>query len=254
MRNAKKTPMNLKPIFLLAAVALLLPACDSEPISDANEVDAADDSDDALRSSAWAKVVCTLGAHDRCYAKTSESPELLLPVVSRCALQARVDSGDLVPVSGGWYWACDPGGKPTTFEDVLCFGSGAPPVQCFGGSGGWYTEVEPSCRATEYVDPAWNATGCADNPDLGVHVYDSVNLSPNGPTWWARAVDGYDAVHVVQPCAIPEAVAAASPYECAWDGAQPCCSCDAEKLMTCVAFDANYECPAGTSSNLMTCQ
>jgi hypothetical protein len=229
---------------IAAAVLLTLAftACDADTVPN-----------DTFRSAPWSKVVCTLGTSDRCYAKTSSSPELLHPVVSRCDLQVLVDADELTPTADGWFYACDPGGKPTTFDDVLCFYDSFTSVVCYGGSDDWYTKVEPSCTPTTFTQPAWVAAGCSFDLDPGPHQYDSVMIDPYGPTWLARAVDDYDAVTVVQECSVQGGASAANPLACSWSESQPCCACDEFGILACLAFDFPYECPAGTSTAIMAC-
>ena len=210
-------------------------------------------SEDEFRTSAWTKVICTLGTADRCYAEPIYSRDLLHPVVSRCHLQELVDAGELEPTTDGWFWACDPGGKPSTFIDVLCFYDSNTSVVCYGGSRGWYAEVTPACAPSTFTHNAWVAAGCSLDLDPGPHEYDSVMIDPYGPTWLARAVDGDDAVMVVQPCAVKNGVNAAHPLSCDWDGGLPCCSCDEDGVLSCVGFDYDFVCPTGTSTTVMAC-
>jgi hypothetical protein len=218
-----------------------------------DDYEVADLGDLSFRSAPWSKVICTLGTSDRCYAKTPFSPELLHPVVSRCDLQELVDADQLLPTTDGWFYACDPDGKPSTFQDVLCFYDSYTSVVCYGGSGGWYAKVEPSCAPTTFVHPAWVAAGCSYDLNPGPHEYDSVKIDPYGPTWLARAIDGADAVTVVQECSVRDGVTAENPLSCNWDVGKPCCSCDEDGILSCVAFDYAYECPAGTSTAVMAC-
>jgi hypothetical protein len=227
----------------IAFLAPLLLGCDADPAVSA----------DHLRSSSWVDVICTFGTADRCYAKSSGSPKLMHPVVSRCHLQERVDAGELLPTTDGWFWDCDQGGKPSTFEDVLCFYDSNTSVVCYGGSRGWYAEVRPSCVPTTFTHPAWVAAGCSLDLDPSPHEYDSVMIDPLGPTWLARAVDGPDAVAVVQECAVPPGNVAAHPLSCDWVSEQPCCSCE-DGLLVCVGFDYEYECPSGKSTAVMACE
>ena len=225
---------------------LSLSGCDTEPAKPDTE----------FRSTPWSEVVCTLGTSDRCYSKTAESPELLLSVVSRCDLQELVDAGELTPTTDGWFYSCDFGGRPESFTDVLCFYDSFTSVVCYGGSGGWYTMVEPACAWNEYTVTAWVSGGCSPDLDPGPHEYDSVMISPNGPLWLARAVDGMDAVMVVPRCHVPVGAmnVPASPLSCNWDGGQPCCWCDDLGILSCVAFESGgYSCPAGTSTSVMAC-
>jgi hypothetical protein len=222
---------------------------------------ACDDGDDiagveelSFRSAPWSKVVCTLGTSDRCYARTTFSPELLHPVVSRCDLQALVDAGELIPTADGWQYACDPGGKPITFQDELCFYDSNTSVVCYGGSGGWYTKVEPTCATNPYSVPAW-PTGACDVNGPGTMEYESVLVNPSGPVWLGRADNDEDAFAVVPSCHVPvgDMNAAANPLACNWVESQPCCSCNESGILTCVAFDSPYVCPAGTSTTVMAC-
>jgi hypothetical protein len=219
-----------------------------------DEAEVAEHSDLSFRSAPWSKVVCTLGASDRCYARTAQSPELLHPVVSRCDLQELVDAGEIEPTTDGWFYACDPGGKPTTFQDVLCFYDTNTSVVCYGGSGGWYSKVEPTCAPNVYTASAW-PTGACDANGPGVMEYESVRVNPSGPVWLGRADNDEDAFAVVPSCHVPvgDMNEAANPLSCKWVESQPCCSCDEYGILSCVAFDTGYECPIGTSTTVMAC-
>jgi hypothetical protein len=230
----------------LFIATISLPACDDHEVTEYGDL--------SVRSAPWAKVICTLGTSDRCYAKTAASPELLHPVVSRCELQRLADTGILAPTTEGWFYACDPGGKPDTFQDVLCFYDSNTSVVCYGGSGDWYTKVKPSCAPTTFTHPAWVAAGCSLDLNPGPHEYDSVMIDPNGPTWLARAVDDSDAVMVSQECAVNGGTSAAHPLSCSWDVGKPCCSCDENGTLSCVAFDSPFECPVGTNTTTMACE
>jgi hypothetical protein len=209
----------------------------------------------SFRSAPWSKVVCTLGTSDRCYTRTKFSPELLHPVVSRCDLQALVDAGELTPTTDGWQYTCDPGGKPITFQDELCFYDTNTSVVCYGGSGDWYVKVEPTCAPNAYTASAW-PTGACDVNGPGVMEYESVLVNPSGPVWLGRADNDEDAFVVVPSCHVPvgDMNEAASPLSCNWDVGQPCCSCDESGILACVSFDVLFECPAGTSTTVMACE
>jgi hypothetical protein len=230
---------------IAAAVLLTLAftACDADTVPN-----------DTFRSAPWSKVICTLGTSDRCYAQTSVSPELLHPVVSRCDLQVLVDADELTPTADGWFHTCDPGGKPITFQDVLCFYDSFTNVICYGGSNGWYSKVEPACAPNTYSLAAW-PTGACDLNGPGVMEYESVLVNPSGPVWLGRADNDEDAFAVVPSCHVPagDMNAAANPLACSWSESQPCCACDELGILTCVSFDFPYECPAGTSTTVMAC-
>jgi hypothetical protein len=82
-----------------------------------------------------------------------------------------------------------------------------------------------------------------------------VMIDPYGPTWLARAVNGADAVMVIQECAAPlGAIAGAHPLSCDWSSGPPCCSCDENGILNCVGFDYPYVCPTGTSTTVMACE
>lgn len=194
--------------FLL--IVALVGGCDAD-----NQADGGDDGFRTVPTvAAWDEVICTYGTAERCYAHAPDAEKLWMPVVSWCDLKGRVDAGEYVKASSGWYWGCDYGGTPQTFDDVLCFNDSLTHVVCFGGSDGWFVQVEPYCATAEYDLDAWPDGTCEPDTDVGDHSFDSIKVRGGGPCWWGRVTNGTDAFYAVPECVVPTGVQAANPYSC----------------------------------------
>jgi hypothetical protein len=169
--------MNIRSITL---IALLTPACDTEP----TEV--------SLRSELWDEITCMSGA--RCFGHRVTADELWSPLISECDLDGRVANG-WIETSDGYTWECDLDGTPQTFPDVRCFYVSFTMIKCFGGDDGWYTEVGPSCVTGNYTSSVWMTGSCDPDTYMGWHDYDWVFASPKAPD--ARVFDGADYFQVV---------------------------------------------------------
>jgi hypothetical protein len=201
---------------------------------------------------AWDYVKCLNGADSRCFAHSPISGETVHPVLSWCDLHNSVTVGELLPTADGWWFECD-GGRPEAFEDVLCFYDTPTHVVCYGGSNGWFTEVEPSCKPNMFVDAAWPAGTCDADSSPGAHGFAWLLTVPGGTPWLGRAQAGDDTLIAVPECMAAAGVDAADPYACTWGTEFPCCSCNADNILTCGMLDENKQCPVGTSSDHPEC-
>jgi hypothetical protein len=232
---------------LLSLLTFSIGGCDSESTSDTAVFR------DAGYVDSWNSIKCMNGTASRCFAHSAIGGDTVTPVVSWCDIHSRVQLGELAPTTDGWLDSCDPGGRPEQFDDAMCFYDSLTHVVCYGGSGGWYTEVTPTCAPNEFTQAAWPTGTCDLDGSPGNHSYDAVLTVPMGLPWGARAVLIGDAFNAVPQCMTTAGVNGESPYSCMWDDEFPCCSCDAENILTCVTENEYGKCPAGTAYEVYEC-
>lgn len=160
---------------ILAALActLLLTALGCHPgavdSGDSFETGESGDTGEAMVGTEWAEVRCVEWDvdHPICLARPEGSADGWAYVTTGCALNALVESGELVPINAWGFDSCANGVTPDNmFAEHRCFWAPLAGIStCWSGDGTWFAAdvaaCDPAIDDLNLIAPQWPEWSCA---------------------------------------------------------------------------------------------